>query len=262
MEKSRQLVCMLCQKPVPFDLTWQQLFSLQPIEEDLLCKDCQQLFSLYGNYQKKCCACGGKIDASNAFCKSYTLENSDEKYCLDCFNWRKKYPLRLIKHYALFEYNETFKEWIYRYKYQGDCRLAEVMKNPLKKIYKKYSNYLWVVLPSSQESMEERLFHPTAYLLEIANIPYRCPFIYVGNGLRQAEKKRSERLNFTHPFTWTKVDIRCLKEKAGIIIFDDVYTTGSTILQAKLEAGAKCHLIKAGEKEMISFSLARKLMIT
>ncbi|MGF3075931.1 ComF family protein [Facklamia sp. P12955] len=247
----------MCQKNYQRDLSWQQLFSWQAIEFEPLCSDCLKSFVPYHYQSESCRACGRKLDGSNHYQTTYRIKDTDENYCLDCYRWRQKYPLKLINNQALFDYNAGFKNWITRYKYDVDCRMANVMKQVLKKTYKHYPNYLWLILPSSESSLKRRLFHPTAYLLEIAHIPYCCPFHYIGNEIRQAAKSRKDRLTLNRPFAWINIEKEKLKEKKGLMIFDDVYTTGATMIQAKLEIVQHFEAIAKEEMDLKSITLAR-----
>ncbi|MCR8969991.1 ComF family protein [Facklamia sp. 7083-14-GEN3] len=261
MQKFNQGVCLMCQKNYERDLTWQQLFSWEVIEFEPLCGDCFKKFVPYRFQGERCRACGRKLDGSTQYQSSHRLKDTDEYYCLDCYRWRKIYPLKLINNQAVFDYNDSFKEWITRYKYDGDCRMASVMKQALKKAYKQYANYIWLVLTSSESSLKERLFHPTAYLLEIADIPYCCPFRYIGNEMRQAAKSRKDRLALTRPYAWINIEEERLKGKKGFLIFDDVYTTGATMIQAKLEITQNFEAISKGKIDLKSITLARNQLI-
>lgn len=237
--------CVMCQIPLVKRLQLKQIFSLRPICFDCLCPACRQKlidFPFAANYCHSCCR-PVVIDGEDLYTRAFSIEfgeNEGKKswYCYDCLRWLDQYSSDLLKHRPIFLYNDFLKECLYRYKYQGDCRMTEIFSLRLNQIYQSNRSYQWMVLPSSPKNLQRRGFHPTGLLLESAGIPYLMPLAYCGDGKRQAEKTREERLLLRDAF--------CLRENfelatfheerqgcMGWIIFDDVYTTGATILNAK-----------------------------
>lgn len=238
MSKSRYPKCVLCLQSIKKDLTWSELFSFIPLEDRVLCDPCKNSFELWADQRKEifCQACGRSllIASQNPYQKSYLFLEDGLNYCYDCYRWRQTYSLQIVRNNSLFNYQKVFKDWIYTYKYLGDCRLAQAMQPFLKKIDRNYLDYQWLVLPSAPESIEKRLFHPTAYLLKTADIPYLCPFIYQGDGKRQAEKSRLDRIALKQPFCLDLNVLSKVKFDQKILLFDDVYTTGATMIRAKM----------------------------
>ncbi|UUX32939.1 ComF family protein [Fundicoccus culcitae] len=151
-------------------------------------------------------------------------------YCYDCFRWLQTYPEAILAHQAIFQYDEVFSEWLSRLKYHGDVRLAKIMVDTLSEIYLQYEDYAWIILPSSPESIHERGFHSTAILLMEAGIAFSEPFDYIGDGRKQAKKARDERIQLGQSF---QIKSDFVFNQSKYLIFDDVYTTGATLLQAK-----------------------------
>lgn len=276
---AREKACAWCNALLNRELAWKQIFNFRPLYFDCMCIGCRDLFSSYQPSEISCQTCGRKVElCEDAWEKllsdekklSYGFEvtlaseraTSKKILCFDCVRWLEDYPIELIKHDAVLEYNEAFREWLYRYKYRGDYRLREVVANPLQNIYHQYKDYQWLVLPSSLNSLRERRFHATAGLLEAADIPFLNPFLYVGDGRKQSQKSRIERLKLHQPF-----DIRdetFLKLSQKILIFDDVYTTGATLLFAKnlLSEKAKENSSNTDKLIIASLSLARDSQFT
>ena len=152
--------------------------------------------------------------------------------CYDCIRWKERdsyFPMNQ----ALYVYDEQAKEFMERYKFVGDCAVAFLIKEDLKRVLKKYikQGYTICPLPTSKQSLEKREFESVEYLLELSKIPYQQLFQHIGKGKKQSEKTREERMKLQQPFV--------LKEKVKlpvkILLFDDIYTTGKTIrLAAKL----------------------------
>ncbi|MDO4431855.1 MAG: hypothetical protein Q4B80_00935 [Aerococcaceae bacterium] len=213
--------CLLCGERLARDISWQQLWQLKPLEFECICPKCRATFKNYAETTQGCIGCGRPFH-----------EKTAENYCYDCQRWLEKYPKHFIQHTAILDYNDALREWLYAYKYQGDTRLATVMKMPIQQFFKAKKEAVCLVLPSSPKSLAERGFHATHYLLECANIPAICPFTYIGDGNKQAKKNRQERLALVQPFSLEKRMLEPFLEKEWWV-FDDVYTTGTTLLKAK-----------------------------
>ena len=249
--------CIWCQAALKRDLIWQQIFCFKPLSFDCLCPICRSLFIAYHRSDTACQTCGRAVTLceepwENVFSheKNYmygfevavTKEGATSKkiLCFDCVRWLKTYPIDLLTHDALLEYGEVFREWLYRYKYRGDYRLRQIVAEPLKLAYQQYKDYQWLILPSSPKSLQERRFHATAGLLDVAGIPFVNPLTYIGDGIKQSQKTRLERLNLLNPFDISHENLGRLSRK--LLIFDDVYTTGATLMSAK-------HLLTKKDKE-------------
>lgn len=266
--------CVWCNIALKRDLTWQQIFRFQPLSFDCLCAVCRGLFIAYQRPEVSCQTCGRAVELcrdawdrviSHETNFHYGFEvvsviegvDSQKTLCFDCIRWLQRYPLELLIHDAVLEYNEDFREWLYRYKYRGDYRLRQIVVNPLKAAYQQYKDYQWLVLPSSPNSLRERRFHATAGLLEAAEIPFLNPFTYIGDGRKQAQKNRLERINLLPPFEIRRETFEKLSRK--LLIFDDVYTTGATLISAKHILSEKNQEIDTTTDKLtiISLSLAR-----
>ncbi|XJS10357.1 ComF family protein [Aerococcaceae bacterium WGS1372] len=223
--------CLLCNEPLNLRLTMRMIISFTELDWPVLCNGCQAKFVVLEASGVQCSACERQLDNESTDAYKQAFEQEGLVYCFDCLHWLETVPVSLMKHRALFDYNDALKDWISRYKYHGDIRLAHVMKSALKSAYKQYKDYRWIILPSSIMSLTQRRFHPVAYILDLAKISYTIPFDYIGDGVKQAHKTKSERLKLKKSFQMND-QVATLVGK-DVLVFDDVYTTGATMIQAK-----------------------------
>lgn len=222
--------CLTCQAPLHYDLGWQDIFSMRSIKVSEICPACKAQLQTLNKGDYHCHACNRPLDSSSSDIFHQIYHKDKEIYCLDCYRWLDQHPIALVSHQSLISYNTFVKEWLYRYKYQGDSRLASLTSELLQKAYKNNKEASWLVLPSSPKSLQARGFHPTSLLLEKAGIPYSLPFKYIGDGIRQAEKNRQDRLKLGQAF---EILPNSLAKSSHYLIFDDLYTTGATLMAAK-----------------------------
>ncbi len=210
--------CLFCGQQVKQPLTFSFIFSFKSFAEPLICDACFKQFH--------------RIDWAQA-CPGCSREQADAHLCSDCRLWQNKYPQMTLKHRALFSYNEMAQEYLKEYKIQGDLLLAQLFKKELQEVLRPYEkNYQLLVLPISKKSFASRGFNQVALLLEAAGINYQELLIHKGQGDKQSSKNRQERLMTPQFFDW-KAGQDLNQKKDKILLIDDIYTTGRTLMHAK-----------------------------
>ncbi|WHA08440.1 ComF family protein [Enterococcus montenegrensis] len=224
--------CSNCQQKISRNLLIQEIIFPWLLANEELCEDCLARFQ--------------KIEAKRA-CEGCMRPNCDE-LCQDCQKWRKMYPDFVLYHQALYHYNDAFKEWLYRYKFEGDYPLCHTFSLSVKQALKRYRDFIIVPLPLSKERQKERGFNQVEELLKAAGITYENILIRKQHDPPQASKKRTERLGLKQPYI-IKKDVIISGRK--FLLVDDVYTTGRTLYHGV------ALLYAHNAKAVATFTLAR-----
>jgi competence protein ComFC len=228
--------CLNCSTRVEEEWSWRGLFYREP---QFLCQECEKrLEKIEG---ERCRGCSRSLDALPS-----TLVKED--ICLDCHRWELDPEWRGILHKndSLYHYNDFLKEYLARYKYRGDNALAKAFSYNIKSYLTKIEYDHIIPIPLSDKRLYERGFNQSTALLEEAEV--RPSHILTRlHSEKQSKKTRAERLRQEQVFQLVECDV---KDKT-ILLFDDIYTTGTTLRQA-----AKL-LKEAGAAEISSLTLAR-----
>ncbi len=228
--------CLYCGEGIILAIGWGNLFSRE--EEILLCDQCtNQLVPVEGECCVRCCRpFEGLAD-----------EFRKGEFCYDCVRWEedKEWTGILENNVSFYVYNDFLKGVISRYKFRGDYVLSKFLCKGLKKVIKEYD--LFVPIPLSNERLYERGFNQSeALILQAGFIP---TFVLKRTHTeKQSKKSREERIHLSNVFK-----IASEEEFVGkkVLLVDDIYTTGSTLLHA-----AKL-LKRKGALSVSSFTVAR-----
>ena len=224
--------CLLCNKRISFQLSLKDIFSFREIIMPVLCAKCKESFVRRDDHG--CAGCGKENINKNGF------------LCADCQTWEKLYGWHL-HHRGLYRYNEAMKEYMQRYKFNGDYRLRMVFQREFSKVVNEQKTDLIVPIPVTSTTMQTRGFNQVIGLLR--EVSYQ-PILRTkaSSKVAQSSKTKEERLTTKQPFILESPE-KVINKR--ILLVDDVYTTGRTLYHAAV-------LFKqAGCKEIGSVSLAR-----
>lgn len=162
------------------------------------------------------------------------IENNFFKKCIcdDCLKNMnpcfKKIKLNNINGYAVYKYDETIKELLYKFKGCFDIVLKDVFISQYKKIIELlFINYVIVFVPSYIDSDIKRGFNHIKEMFScLKNKKVDC--IEKTKNIKQSSLEKNERKNIEKYLKIKKDEINLIKNKK-ILIVDDVLTTGSTI---------------------------------
>lgn len=210
--------CLFCAQPIMHTWSLAFLLSFRAIEKPLVCADCRALFC--------------PIDPTTA-CPGCSRPQAEPKLCLDCQRWQREYPDLPLAHQALFAYNDIAKDYLKQFKIQGDVLLAAVFKKEIQSLLADYRlTHHFVPIPLSATSLAERGFNQVELLLKAAGFTYHSYLTHQGSAQKQSRKNRQERLASPQFLTWAAAED--LKDQPPkILLVDDIYTTGRTLLHAK-----------------------------
>lgn len=173
--------------------------------------------------------------------------------CGDCLRRRKRY---LMLNRAAVEYTRDMKEWLARYKYRGDERLAPLFGWMLEHAYHMLRQELMrrdicihgiTYVPLSPLRLRDRGFNQAEQLARYLGSRFRLPVVSmlertVHTG-KQSFKTRAERIgDMVHAFAVRTQAAAVVKPGMCLIIVDDVYTTGSTLHQCAKALRDTCRI--------------------
>ncbi|MCQ9210280.1 ComF family protein [Granulicatella seriolae] len=209
----REKSCIWCQKNEPTDSVFQLLFKPHP-HPSYVCQSCQNIFQPI-EPDKACRGCGRSQEGQD--------------YCYDCVRWRRN-EKECLANQAIFVYDQAAREWINRYKFEGDCRLSFLVQAALKRSLKPYvkdKTYIICPIPPSKKSLYKRGFDAVAHPLKQINCRYTELLVSLSNGKKQSDKSRQERMLLQGAFALKEEEAHMIDKK--VLLIDDVYTTGATL---------------------------------
>ena len=172
------------------------------------------------------------------------LQTFEQTVCTACCSKFETSREEDSGHRSLYTYNAAMKDVLHRYKFMHDVVLAKVFQKQLHDALR-HERRTIVPIPMHPQKLAERTFSPVEELLNAAGLSYEC-LLEKTTTDTQSRKTRVERLNTPQLFRTIKQ-----VEDKDYLVFDDIYTTGTTIEHAKKA------LMAAGAKSVASFTLIR-----
>ncbi|MED1603072.1 ComF family protein [Alkalihalophilus marmarensis] len=233
--------CLICHEKTRAKLSWSAIFLGS--EEELVCERCEEGLELLNG--ERCELCSRVLGD--------TWRSSTRQKCNDCERWTRHKTAQdlLVKNTSLYAYNETMKEWLVQYKFQGDAEVGRYFSTKLKGFYaKNYRDYSPVLMPLSNERLRARGFNQ----VELITKEWLAPTVTLGRKESEQQSKKNRRARISqvnHSPFYIQNGIDSLKTLKKIVLLDDVYTTGTTVRQAAYV------LRKHGAEHIESLTLAR-----
>jgi len=224
--------CLNCGAQIVNNLKVKEIFLFKEIIPDYICNLCRsQLAPLTG--RNNCPRCF-KTDVNGI--------------CYDCQVWEQKHNT-INCHEALFEYNQFIHSYFKLYKRYGDVLLAKLFYRDIKKWSLQNKFDVVTYIPASKNHLQARGFDPV-YELYSDIFDLKRLLKKIDADKPQAQKNRIERLHTPQTFS-ALPEINFLQKNQKILLLDDIYTTGRTLMHA--------HDIffEAGFKNIYTFSLSR-----
>lgn len=229
------MTCLLCERDIIKQLSLKELLFGDLTTSKVCCQSCKDSFSPI-------------VKKPSGQCR-YCMGESKTEVCVDCQHWQAQ-GMVVEKHIALFHYDDTMSEFMSQYKFQGNQSLSTVFSEDIRKSFNALSYDLVIPMPLSKKRYSERGFNQVTLLLDEAKIDYQLILKKSKHHKKQSAKSRNDRLKTNMSFKISKKDTHVVDGKV-IVLVDDVYTTGNTMMQAKR------YLLSKHAKKVITLSLAR-----
>ena len=150
----------------------------------------------------------------------------NESICWECRQWQRQYGW-LLNNHSLYVYNGLMREFMKKFKFQGDYGLRFVFQETFNLFLQEFAYDVLVPIPISPHTWKTRGFNQTTALL---TLPYTEALKTIAdNKQTQSAKTREERLKTPQIFELTNPQ-KIAHQR--VLLVDDVYTTGRTLYHA------------------------------
>lgn len=209
--------CLLCEQYFIPEISFWSLLMPKKVNLERICKHCARKFSKLSG--KLCLYCQKNLKQG--------------KICSDCLRWQKQYQGKILRHHAVYHYNEAFHEIMIDYKRYGDYFLAQVLAELINQQLPSAEFDYYIPIPTSPEHQEKRQFDTVTAIFK--NLLPLSHFLQKRKGSgAQGEKNRKERLAAPQDFFIAKTNLpQDNRYKAKMLLLDDIYTTGRTLYNAR-----------------------------
>lgn len=146
-------------------------------------------------------------------------------HCLNQFSiYNRTHDYHGYKLTILYYYNDFFKQLLFQYKGQGDYALKDAFLNAYPHFKTKYRRHLIALVPSSQQDDLRRGFNPNEMIV-------RSFSNHIFTGLyKNSAYKQTSQTDRSQVSQIIKIKDGQWLYNQNVIIFDDVITSGNTIM--------------------------------
>ena len=161
----------------------------------------------------------------------FSITNRKNILCENCFGKMNAkfiaFNIGSVKGIAIYEYDETIKELIYKYKGCYDYELKDIfLYRYLTYLRIKYHGYIVVPAPSYYLDDEKRGFNHVIEIYKASGLKME-PVIHKIKSHKQSENNSKKRKSIKSILS---IDEKCELKGKKILLVDDIMTTGSTLL--------------------------------
>ncbi|EAE6662764.1 ComF family protein [Listeria monocytogenes] len=196
--------CLLCFQPIKQGASWEINWLFK--QASICCDECLAGFEKL--IEPLCTICS---------------KESSDSICEDCEN-RTHF---LDSNISIYRYNDFAKEYMKKFKFQGDYEIGAIFKKDLSDFLADKKEKI-VPIPVSETRKLERGFNQITAMLKQSGIIYE-ELLAKKHTEKQSKKTKKERLAAEQAFYFSG-ERDC--ELTEVILFDDIYTTGSTLNRA------------------------------
>ena len=210
---------MTCFADLSFAGNWQTFLSLPKPRERLLCTVCSEALETVVS-DASCGSCAHAVEVATDTCN-------------ECMFWWQKYAIR-IQHVALYRYNIFAKSITWKIKHNHDYALIALLGSLLRNFVVEHYDLRRVVFvpyPTDEGTLHKRGMWITEQILLAARLPILHLLQQNEISAKQHKLDKIERLGTAHRKLVVTHGIKGIGEKT-VIIFDDIYTTGATVVSA------------------------------
>ena len=239
--------CLFCDEPLYAATSFQELFRFRSSRRHPFCQKCLNQFipiisvvsveTVKGNEEKS-------LQPVQCFClrcqKELKQDTDANNICQDCLYWEKLSGI-IVEQQAIYQYNDFATNFLWRIKHNGDLVLIDGLKHIIKSFLLRHydlARTCFVFIPTDDNSLQQRGFHLMQYLFSTLDTDIHCLNVFphiAETRIKQHLQSYDKRKAYAQSAFIIDDDMfadMLNMEYCHIVVVDDVYTTGATLLKA------------------------------